>query len=631
MRRWYIFLLVNNSFIGHVFSQESIKDQGIDPLIVSSQSWQGNDFPGIQMKDFSPEELLHTLSNRPSGRTREEKNPSGPFVQESHASNRKDPFSANAQEVLGDREIIKDIAFRNVVCHPKEWSQNNPLKRPVKCLEEALRAAYYQNEKIALVRVKLKKIAERLAQVNANWKPDVSLNLGKQNNLVREIDGDKIVRGQYGQRNQVVNAGFEAVQSLYSGGSTVIEASRLSKEYTATKEELNATVQEIFFQVVQSYAELWSAILKCVVHKMNKDDLKRLVAFVQARDAVGSATRADVCVAQSKFASAASYYAAAQADVVTRRANLEHLIGIAIDPNLGKIKPFPKVGSSIAQVCSRSFKNNPSLCMAKCNLEAARMGVDLAVAQYGGRVDLSVQGTQSWASQKTYIGAGDQLGLGNNRELSVGIKGKLTLDSQGVIASRYREAYQSVKEAMINLKGMQRQTASLVESIWQDYQSANDRTRANHEAVSASEIALQGVQAEYELGAKTIYDVLQVQGDWLVSHISYIDTLYHVVQQSYRLLQVQGLLTPKTLGLPLNYDADVYRRDVQWAPWTWTASTKDKGPFDDSGIQDGFVSGKNKQAQGSKQGTFQRSHDGKKSKRAISGASQTVRLVKVAK
>ena len=86
--------------------------------------------------------------------------------------------------------------------------------------------------------------------------------------------------------------------------------------------------------------------------------------------------------------------------------------------------------------------------------------------------------------------------------------------------------------------------------------------------MKSSEIALEGVQQEATVGARTVLDVLDAEQELLDGQVNLVQAQRDATVASYQLLQALGRLTAQDLNLPVQvYDYDSHYVDVSGKLW----------------------------------------------------------------
>ncbi|MEM9754943.1 MAG: TolC family protein, partial [Pseudomonadota bacterium] len=132
--------------------------------------------------------------------------------------------------------------------------------------------------------------------------------------------------------------------------------------------------------------------------------------------------------------------------------------------------------------------------------------------------------------------------------------------------SRGGQLYSLERIALATLSASQAQLNQQVRVIIQEVGNAYARVRiaaaqiaASEQEIRAAELALEGVQEEAALGARTTLDVLDAEQDLLDARIGRIQAQADLYLAAYSALSAMGMLTVEHLHLPVpEYDPEAY-------------------------------------------------------------------------
>ena len=103
-----------------------------------------------------------------------------------------------------------------------------------------------------------------------------------------------------------------------------------------------------------------------------------------------------------------------------------------------------------------------------------------------------------------------------------------------------------------------------VTQAWQDLAAARAQITAFSDAVRAAEIALEGVEHEAAVGARTTLDVLNAEQELFDARVDLVRAQRDEVVAGITLRGTVGRLTAEALGLPVEiYDASHHYRSVR--------------------------------------------------------------------
>ena len=96
-----------------------------------------------------------------------------------------------------------------------------------------------------------------------------------------------------------------------------------------------------------------------------------------------------------------------------------------------------------------------------------------------------------------------------------------------------------------------------VEILWIDLNSLNAQIISINSAIKANEMAVEGVKKEYEVGSRTLLDVLDTEQDLLEEKVEAIKVKREKLITSFKLIASMGKLSATNLNLEVrSYDLE---------------------------------------------------------------------------
>ena len=210
------------------------------------------------------------------------------------------------------------------------------------------------------------------------------------------------------------------------------------------------------------------------------------------------------------------------------------------------LEALPKTESETRAIAEQ----NPDIIAATFDLYAARDNVDVQFSSLLPSLDL--QGVVEYADQPT---ANTEWG----RTAALGLNLSVPLYQGGGEYSRVRESRQRVRQQRDILEGAHRSVQELVTASWERLLAATAAIDAFKAEVRANQIALEGVEQEALVGARTVLDVLDAEQELFTSQVNLVRAGREEVLASYQLKLAIGQLTVEGLELPIEpYDAVAY-------------------------------------------------------------------------
>ena len=144
----------------------------------------------------------------------------------------------------------------------------------------------------------------------------------------------------------------------------------------------------------------------------------------------------------------------------------------------------------------------------------------------------------------------------DGRQDSIGIQFNVPIFSGGGTSSRVREAVYLHRASMEQLQRVTRETERQARDAYLGVLSEQSRVKALQQAVASSRTALEATQAGYEVGTRTIVEVLNSQFSLYAAITNYYQSRYDYILNVLRLKQAAGTLRVQDLE-----EVDTWLRD----------------------------------------------------------------------
>ena len=408
-------------------------------------------------------------------------------------------------------------------------------------LKDALIKAYEDNAELNAERESLKASKQDLNISTSNYLPSITLSGSKS-----EVDTDKLTNRD-GSSASITNANTESKSILIE--QTLIDFGRgadFKKNkigFELAKIKLLKKEQEIFYKAIEAYTGLLLAIEKLSINKENLDLLERQFETDAIRLDKGEISLSDLAQSESSLAGAQAQLIEAENQVTTSKLNYENIIGTindltSLEKSLNAIVTVPESLETATQI---SKSKNPDLNIAKLELEQSKKDVNIAQSDLAPTAGLTFERTYDDDLSATY----------DEREKDV-MKATVTWPffsgGKNIASIKKNKNLKVRKELLLNNQIKTNQTN--VASAWSTLQSSKGFLNSVQSQVKASQIASEGINAEYESGSgRTTLEVIQSNTLLLNAKISLANAERDYLLSQYNLLKFIGLLTNDHLNL----------------------------------------------------------------------------------
>ncbi|MDD2581583.1 MAG: TolC family outer membrane protein [Desulfuromonadaceae bacterium] len=263
---------------------------------------------------------------------------------------------------------------------------------------------------------------------------------------------------------------------------------------------------------------------------------------VKLRSESGVDRRADFDQVMGRLALAQSNLVAAQANLADSATDYQAVVGHA-PGNL--IKPEPAgsaLPKSIEEAEQLAVLNNPTLKSAKADIEARNAQHATAKSQLYPSLDLALD--YKWRKDTENI-------PGRREDFLAMATVSFNILNGGWNKARLGQTTYEIYEAQEIAENTKRQTIQSIRLSWEANKTATERVAFLEEYVRAAGQTSDAFGAQWNIGRRTMFDLLDTQAEYINAKASLVNAKYDKIYSEYRILNAMSQLIP-FLGLQLS-------------------------------------------------------------------------------
>jgi outer membrane protein len=317
----------------------------------------------------------------------------------------------------------------------------------------------------------------------------------------------------------------------------------------------DAAQQQLVINAAQAYFNVLTALDALKYADANEKALNRQLEQAQQRFEVGLAAIIDVNDAKAQHDAAVANVISAQNAVDTARETVRQLTNkepgdfkkLREDLPLDHPTPDdPKAWVDLA------LKQNPSLTSSSFQVEAASQNINTARAGHLPTLNAIVNYGRETSWGHTDIGGGPNIpNLAGDPKWggSIGVTLNVPIFTGGLVQSRVRQAIYNRDFAQDQYEITRRQVEAATRNNFRSVIAGASEVEATKAAVVSAQSSVEATQAGYEVGTRTIVDVLISQQTLLQAQSSYSQARHAFVIDGLLLKQAAGVIEIKDLAL----------------------------------------------------------------------------------
>jgi outer membrane protein len=369
---------------------------------------------------------------------------------------------------------------------------------------------------------------------NINLRADVSRNRYHERN-----PGPDVKENTY-STNKDYSASLR--QSVYAR-DRFIALEQADSRVAQADAQLESAYQDLIIRVARRYFIVLGALDNLEFVQADKAAIGRTLDQAQQRFEVGLAAITDVYEAQARYDTAVSEEINAEKLLDDAREALRELTGErpgvleVLREEIPLVEPEPAAKEPWVETAT---EQNPLLLASRAATEAARQEVEITRSGHYPTVDL----TADYARRNNNFGGFRSL---KRNDSAIGLEVVLPVYQGGLVSSQTRESQylldQTQQDGVRIFREVQRQARDSYRGVLAEI----SRVKALKQAVISSEKALEASEAGFEVGTRTIVDVLDSQRELLRVRRDHARSRYDYLLNTLSLKQAAGILEESDL------------------------------------------------------------------------------------
>lgn len=359
----------------------------------------------------------------------------------------------------------------------------------------------------------------------------------------------------FDRESTTTNWGVSLRQSLFRWDQ-IVNLKRADKTVTRAEAVREAAQQDLIVRVAQRYFDVLAAEDRLTSISANREAIARQLEQAKQRFDVGLIAITDVQESQAAYDQAVADEIGAKRTLATAREFLREITGQytskldAPGEDFPLLNPTPNDEASWVEL---SLAQNLNLVASRLDERLARDEISFRRNGHYPSLDLVVSAGENKSdgdvfSSSPFGSATNPFDDTTNSD-SIRLEFSLPIFSGGATSSNVKEAVYLHRASREQLQRVTRETERQARDAYLGVLSEISRVKALDQAVASSRTALQATQAGYEVGTRTIVEVLNSQFSLYAAITNFYQSRYDYIMNALRLKQAAGTLQVQDLEL----------------------------------------------------------------------------------
>ncbi len=364
------------------------------------------------------------------------------------------------------------------------------------------------------------------------------------------IEPDGVMPFTSSSRSEVTQWQFSLRQTLFRWDQ-IVNLRRADKTVTRAEAVREAAQQDLIVRVAQRYFDVLAAEDRLTSINANREAIARQLEQAKQRFDVGLIAITDVQESQAAYDQAVADEIGAKRSLATAREFLREITGEYVsdldapDDDFPLLNPEP---SSEAEWVRQSLSQNLTLVASRLDERLARDEISFRRNGHYPTVEFVANtGERDNEGDQSFNGSPFTVADSSGDSDSIGIQVNIPLFAGGATSSFVKEAVYLHRASREQLQRVTRETERQARDAYLGVLSEISRVKALEQAVQSSQTALEATQAGYEVGTRTIVEVLNSQFALYAAITNYYQSRYDYIMNALTLKQAAGTLQVQDL------------------------------------------------------------------------------------
>jgi outer membrane protein len=319
-----------------------------------------------------------------------------------------------------------------------------------------------------------------------------------------------------------------------------VQLQQADAQIAQAEAEFRSAEQDLIVRVAERYFDVLAAEDNLRFAQAEREAFGRQLEQSKKRFEVGLVAITDVHEAQAAYDQAVAQEIDAENQVDVAREALRAITGqyheklAPVQDPVPLIKPEP---ADIDQWIKTALGENLNLLAALAAAESARQEIERRRSGHYPTLDVV-------ARHEFSDTGGGIFGSRETTDSSLGLELNVPIYQGGAISSQTQEARYLFQQATENVEQQRRGTINDTRAAYLSVLSGISRVEALKQGVVSAESALEATEAGFEVGTRTIVDVLISQRTLTQAQSNYARARYDYILTTLRLKQAAGTLAP---------------------------------------------------------------------------------------
>jgi len=395
-------------------------------------------------------------------------------------------------------------------------------------IEEAIKSTILNNPKVKIAIEKLTESKELMSYAYGSKKPTLTSTIsGTYANADKNTSTASTTPETLTDKYQLTLS-----QNLYDAGYNELEIVRSKILFNDEVIQFKITLQSLILDAIEGYLTVINYEKSLEANQKNYDSVSKAFEETKTRFDLGSATLYDLQNAEASFATASSNLFAAEQNVQISNKSFKRIVGLQAI-NLEDVLNINNL-VNLSNTIETAMDQNLNLLLAKSDIENKK--ILLLKEKKSKKPSLDISGTAEYSDSGRFD-SGTELTQG-----SVALTLTIPLYQKDQDKSNIRKYHSQILQSEIYLEDFREDILILIYNTYKDLQISESNMLTNQIVIQSIETSLNSLKEEYNIGTKTITDLVNEEEKLLNANVNYLNSKKDYLTNYFKLKSLDGSL-----------------------------------------------------------------------------------------
>ena len=321
-------------------------------------------------------------------------------------------------------------------------------------------------------------------------------------------------------------------QNIYDAGFNDLEIERSKVIFDNELINFKSTIQDLILDAINGYLTVIKYEKSLEATKKNYDSVQKAYEEIKTRFDLGSATLYDLQNAEASFATSKTNIYLAEQNFSISRKSFKRIVGLnAI--NLEEILDINTL-IDLNKITENALNNNLNLLSISNDIKNKQ--ILILKEKKSKKPSLDITGTGLYSN-------GSRLEQGTDTTSgSIAITLTIPLFKKGQDDSNIRKYQSQMLQSEFNFQDSSDELQILIEIAYKDFRISESKMKSNLIIIKSIQTALTSLQEEYQIGTKTITDLIIEEEKLLNANVNYLNSKNDFLLNYFKIKSLDGSL-----------------------------------------------------------------------------------------